>query len=321
MPARKFGVGSAIGLSLGLLFAVFPLFWMVSTSFKPNAEWIRTPPVWVSENGTVTNYLAILWPSLLLEERGGLGQYTEEGERKSKTDTDTATSTRNVVGGAAVADFLTKSAWQSIWGSIIVSVFSTILSIVVGFMAAIAIARYRFGGNITPFFILSGRMFPPIAIAIPFVVMFSAPGIEATDTYWGLILAYAAVTVPFSTWMLKSFIDELPQEIEEAAMMDGMSRWGAHLRVTVPLIKGGLIATALFIFILNWSEFLFALVLTYTNVETIPVKLSKYFSATSGQQYGIQAALACVSIVPLVIVGFFIQRHLVRGLTLGAIKR
>ena len=315
MNARKFGPGSAIGLAFGLLFAVFPLFWMVSTSFKPSNEWVTTPPVWVSENGTVTNYLVILWPSLLLEQRGGLGQYTEEGEVTAQR----AAESSSVSG--AVADFLTKSAWQSIWGSVIVSVFSTILSIVVGFMAAVAIARYRFGGNVTPFFILSGRMFPPIAIAIPFVVMFSAPGIEATDTYWGLILAYAAVTVPFSTWMLKSFIDELPQEIEEAAMMDGMSRWGAHIRVTVPLIKGGLIATALFIFILNWSEFLFALVLTYTNVETIPVKLSKYFSATSGQQYGIQAALACVSIVPLVIVGFFIQRHLVRGLTLGAIKR
>ena len=313
MPPRRLGPGSAIGLALGLIFAVFPLFWMVSTSFKPSNEWVTTPPVWVSENGTVTNYLVILWPQVLLDARGGTTQYTEEGERAQQ-----ALDEPSSVSGA-VADFLNKSAWQSIWGSVIISVCATILSLVVGFMAAIAIARYRFGGNFTPFFILSGRMFPPIAIAIPFVVMFS--GLDMTDTYYGLILAYAAVTVPFSTWMLKSFIDDLPQEVEEAAMMDGMSRWGAHLKITVPLIKGGLIATGLFIFILNWSEFLFALVLTYTNVETIPVKLSKYFSATSGQQYGIQAALACVSIVPLVIVGFFIQKHLVRGLTLGAIKR
>ncbi len=311
MPPRKFGIGSGIGLAAGLLFAVFPLFWMVSTSFKPSNEWVTTPPVWVSGDATVTNYLVILWPSVLREKRDASAQTGDTSDRQAD---------KSGVSGA-IADFLNKSAWQSIWGSVIISVLATILSLVVGFMAAIAIARYRFGGNFTPFFILSGRMFPPIAIAIPFVVMFSAPGIEATDTYWGLILAYAAVTVPFSTWMLKSFIDDLPQEIEEAAMMDGMSRWGAHLKVTVPLIKGGIIATALFIFILNWSEFLFALILTYTNVETIPVKLSKYFSATSGQQYGIQAALATVSIVPLVVVGFFIQRHLVRGLTLGAIKR
>jgi len=113
MNARKFGPGSAIGLAFGLLFAVFPLFWMVSTSFKPSNEWVTTPPVWVSENGTVTNYLVILWPSLLLEQRGGLGQYTEEGEVTAQR----AAESSSVSG--AVADFLTKSAWQSIWGSVI----------------------------------------------------------------------------------------------------------------------------------------------------------------------------------------------------------
>lgn len=310
MPPKKFTWYNGIGLTLALIFALFPVFWMVSTSFKPSNEWVKQPPVWISGNATVENYLTILWPSVLLEKRGGLTQYTEEGEQKVAETTGV---------GGAVGDILTKSAWHAIWGSIIISVFATALSIIVGLMAALSISRYRFGGNTTPFFILSGRMFPPIAIAIPFVVMFSDVG--ATDTYWGLILAYAAVTVPFSTWMLKSFIDDLPKEIEEAAMMDGLSRWMAHVKITVPLIKGGIIATTLFILILNWSEFLFALILTYTKVATIPVQLAKYFSATEGALYGVQAALATVSIVPLVIIGFFIQKHLVRGLTLGAIKR
>lgn len=312
MPARKFTWYNGIGLTAALLFAIFPVFWMVSTSFKTSNEWVTTPPTWISSHATSENYLMVLAPKMLLGKRGGLTQYTETGERREER-ADVGVS------GGAIADFFLRSAWPGIRGSVIISVFATALSIVVGLMAAISISRYRFGGNFTPFFILTGRMFPPIAIAIPFVVMFSEVG--ATDTYWGLILAYAAVTVPFSTWMLKSFIDDLPPEIEEAAMMDGMTRWGAHLKVTVPLIKGGLIATALFIFILNWSEFLFALVLTYTKVTTIPVQLSKYFSATEGALYGVQAALATVSIVPLVIIGFFIQKHLVRGLTLGAIKR
>lgn len=312
MPERKFTWYNGIGLTAALLFAIFPVFWMVSTSFKTSNEWVTSPPTWISANATAENYLMVLAPQLLLQKKGGLTQYTEEGERREER-ADVGVS------GGAIADFFLRSAWPGIRGSIIISVFATALSIVVGLMAAISISRYRFGGNFTPFFILAGRMFPPIAIAIPFVVMFSEVG--ATDTYWGLILAYAAVTVPFSTWMIKSFIDELPPEIEEAAMMDGMSRWEAHLKVTVPLIKGGLIATALFIFILNWSEFLFALVLTYTKVTTIPVQLSKYFSATEGALYGVQAALATVSIVPLVVIGFFIQKHLVRGLTLGAIKR
>jgi multiple sugar transport system permease protein len=259
----------------------------------------------------VDNYLTILAPHILLERRGGTQQHGGEGLSGSKDD---------AVSGAT-ADILNRSAWPGIKGSVIISISATILSIVVGLMAAISISRYRFGGNFTPFFILAGRMFPPIAIAIPFVIMFGPKVFDITDTYIGLILAYAAVTVPFSTWMLKSFVDDLPHEIEEAAMMDGYSRWRAHFTVTVPLIKGGIIATTLFIFILNWSEFLFALILTYTNVQTIPVTLSKYFSATEGTLYGVQAALAMVSIVPLVIVGFFIQKHLVRGLTLGAIKR
>jgi multiple sugar transport system permease protein len=313
MRNNRLTVFSGIGLLAGLLFALFPLFWMVSTSFKPSNEWVTTPPTWISGEATLDNYLTVLFPQILMERRGGLQQYSAEGDSQ-----DTRSEATSSAGGA-IADFLDNSAWPSIWGSIIISTLATALSIIVGLMAAISISRYRFGGNFTPFFILSGRMFPPIAIAIPFVVMFSEVG--ATDSYWGLILAYAAVTVPFSVWMLKSFIDDLPQEIEEAAMMDGMSRWGAHMRVTVPLIKGGLIATALFIFILNWSEFLFALILTYTEVSTIPVQLSKYFSATEGALYGVQAALATISIVPLVIIGFFIQKHLVRGLTLGAIKR
>ena len=312
MPGQRFTWYNGIGLLLALIFALFPVLWMLSTSFKPSDEWVKVPAVWVSGKPTIDNYLTVLAPEVLLEERGGLGQYDEEGNLLER-------DAGSGYAGGAMADFLTKSAWQSIYGSLILASGGTALSIIVSLMAALAIARYRFGGNFTPFFILSARMFPPAAIAVPFVIMFSDVG--ASDTYWGLILVYAAVTVPFATWMLKSFIDDLPHEIEEAAMMDGMSRWKAHLLVTVPLIKGGLVATTLFIFILNWSEFLFALVLTYNKVSSIPVQMAKYFSATEGLLYGAQAALATVSIIPLVIIGFLIQKHLVRGLTLGAIKR
>ena len=175
------------------------------------------------------------------------------------------------------------------------------------------------GNKATPLIILSGRMFPPAAIAVPFVIIFSNIGL--TDSYVGLIAIYVAVTLPFSTWMLKSFVDDLPREIEEAAMIDGLSRMRAHLTVTIPLIKGGLFATAMFIFILNWSEFMFALVLSYTNVSTIPVQLAKYVTATAGTLYGVQAALAVLAMAPLVIVGYLIQGHLARGMTFGAIKQ
>ena len=115
--------------------------------------------------------------------------------------------------------------------------------------------------------------------------------------------------------------DRIAREIEEAAMVDGRSRLGAHLTVTIPLIRGGLFATAMFIFILNWSEFMFALVLSYTSVITIPVQLAKYVTATAGTLYGVQAALAVLAMVPLAIAGFLIQSHLARGMTFGAVKR
>lgn len=129
------------------------------------------------------------------------------------------------------------------------------------------------------------------------------------------------IILPFSTWMLKSFVDDVPREIEEAAMIDGRSRLVAHLTVTIPLVRGGLLATMLFIFILNWSEFLLALVLSYSNIITIPVQLAKYVTATAGTLYGVQAALAALAMFPLIIIGFVIQRHLARGMTFGAIKR
>ncbi|AHD11912.1 carbohydrate ABC transporter permease [Phaeobacter gallaeciensis] len=276
-----------VGLALALFFAVFPIFWIVSTAFKPSTEWVAIPPVWISEQPTLDNFNAVFISQARAAE--------------------------------TAATSVSETGWRAIIGSIIISSCATALSISVGLAASLAISRYRFGGNSTPLMILSGRMFPPIAIAIPFLVMFNSIGL--IDTYLGLILCYAAFTLPFSVWMIKSFIDDLPKEIEEAAMLDGLSRIQAHVRFTIPLIRGGLISTSLFIFILNWSEFLFGLVLTAKDVVTIPVQLSKYFAATAGQLYGVQAALAVVAVLPLVVIGYFIQTHLVRGLTFGAVKR
>lgn len=274
-------------LVLALLFAAFPLFWVVMTAFKPSNEWVAVPPVWIPSMPTLENFRAVF------------------------VSQDQAASTS--------ATSVSETAWRAIRGSIIISVGATALSILIGLCTALAISRYRFGGNSTPLMILSGRMFPPIAIAIPFLVMFNSMGLS--DTHLGLILCYAAFTLPFSTWMLKSFIDDVPRDIEDAAMLDGLTRIEAHIRFTVPLIRGGLVATTLFIFVLNWSEFLYGLVLTATDVVTIPVQMGKYFTATAGQLYGVQAALAITAVLPLVIIGYFIQDHLVRGLTLGAIKR
>ena len=276
----------AVVLVIALLWALFPIFWIFMTAIKPPTDWNAVPAIWIPAEPTLINFQTLFDPT-------AIGEYGVGGVSEAATD--------------------------AVFGSILASVVATALAVGIGLAAAIGLSRYATTGKFTPLVILSGRMFPPAAIAVPFVIIFSS--VQLMDTYIGLIAIYVAVTLPFATWMLKSFVDEVPREVEEAAMVDGKSRLMAHLTVTLPLIRGGLFATTLFIFILNWSEFLFALVLSYTDIETIPVRLAKYVTATAGTLYGVQAALAVLAMVPLVIAGFLIQGHLARGMTFGAVKR
>lgn len=286
MLSRPLTLPLALLLAAALVITLFPVFWIVMTAIKPPTDWNAAPAVWLPSEPTLVNFRTLFDPT-------ALKAYGLSG--------------------------VSQPATPSMLGSILASVVATALSILIGLFAAIGLSRYATMTKATPLMILSGRMFPPAAIAVPFVIIFSVTNV--IDTYSGLIAIYVAVTLPFSTWMLKSFIDDLPREIEEAAMLDGRSRLMAHLTVTIPLVKGGLFATTMFIFILNWSEFMFALVLSYTNVTTIPVQLAKYVTATAGTLYGVQAALAVLAMLPLVIGGFMIQSHLARGMTFGAVKR
>ena len=278
---------------LSMVIAFFPIFWLISTSLKPFDEWASWPPVWVTDSPTLQNYRIVFFPELareFAEQQAGSLDYKVSG-----------------------------SAWKSFQDSAIISTFATFFSILFGTLAAYSVVRYRTGGDNYPFQFLTVRMFPPIAVVVPMVAMFSI--LRLSDTYFGLILAYTAFTLPFSIWMIRSFIEEVPPELEGAAMIHGMGPFRAFLTVTLPLIKGGLLSTALFIFILNWSEFLFALVLTSGDVVTVTVQVAKYVSASSGKLYGVQAAMGTVSTIPVILFGYIIQRHLVRGLTFGAVKR
>lgn len=278
---------------IAMVIAFFPILWLVSTSFKPFDEWASWPPVWVTENPTLQNYRIVFFPEAAREfaaEQEGSLDYKVSG-----------------------------SAWKSFQDSAIIATLATFFSVAFGTLAAYSIVRFRTGGDNYPFQFLTVRMFPPIAVVVPMVAMFSI--LKLSNTYTGLILAYTAFTLPFSIWMIRSFIEEVPAELEGAAMIHGLSQFRAFLTVTLPLIKGGVLATALFIFILNWSEFLFALVLTSGDVVTVTLQVANYVSASSGKLYGVQAAMGTISTLPVILFGYLIQRHLVRGLTFGAVKR
>jgi multiple sugar transport system permease protein len=278
---------------VAILISFFPIFWLVSTSFKPIDEWQKFPPVWISSQPTLQNYRIVFAPKAAQEfaaKQNGAISYKVSG-----------------------------SAWKAFGDSAIIAIGATILSVLFGTLAAYSIVRFHTGGDNYAFQFLTVRMFPPIAIVVPMVVLFSM--LRLSDTYVGLVLAYTAFTLPFSIWMIRSFIEEVPEELEGAALIYGMRPLDAFLKVTFPLIRGGVLATALFVFILNWSEFLFALTLTTGHVVTVTLQVANYVSASSGKLYGVQAAMGTISTLPVILFGYLIQRHLVRGLSFGAIKR
>jgi len=201
--------------------------------------------------------------------------------------------------------------------SLIIATSATVLSLVVGSLAAYALARFRTGGPNLGFWLLSQRMMPPVVLVIPMFLLFREIG--WIDTHHGLIVLYAILNLPYVIWMLKSYIDAIPIEVEESAMVDGSSRlrvlWGITLSLTMP----GIMATATFAFIFSWTEFLFAVVLTRNNTFTLPVTISGYFGS-QGSAYGQAASLAVVATAPLFLLGLLVQRHFVRGLTLGAVR-
>jgi multiple sugar transport system permease protein len=206
---------------------------------------------------------------------------------------------------------------QGLINSLIISVSATILSCLFGTLMAYSLARFNTGGQHLSFWVLSQRFLPPIAIVLPIFLNYRVLGLN--DTHLGLILAYTVFTLPVSVWMMYAYFRQMPRSLEEAALVDGCTRWAAFWKVAVPLAAPGIVAAAVFTFIACWTEFFFALVLTSRNAYTLPT-VFRAFLSFQGAQYGEASALAIVSLVPSIVLGVLVQKHLVRGLTLGAIR-
>ena len=206
---------------------------------------------------------------------------------------------------------------QGLLNSLIVASASTVLSAAMGTMMAYSLARFNTGGQHLAFWVLSQRFLPPVAIVLPLFLLFRSWGLY--DTHFGLIVAYTFMTLPLSVWMMYAYFRQLPKSLEEAALVDGLSRWQAFRMVAVPLAAPGIAATAVFVFIAVWTEFFFALILTSRYAFTLPT-VFRAFLGFQGAQYGEACALATTSLVPSIMLGILVQRHLVRGLTLGALR-
>lgn len=202
--------------------------------------------------------------------------------------------------------------------SLVVAVASTSIGMLLGVPAAYALSRIRFKGNrFLLLTILATRMIPPVAFIIPFFVVFTRVGLK--DTVAGLVIMYLTIILGFVIWMMRSYFVDIPREIEEAALVDGCNRWQTFGLVVIPLSLPGLATSAIFSFIYSWNEFLYAMVLTNRNAKTLPLGIFNWVSYEE-IKWGELTASAVLAMLPVVIFYFFVQKALVRGLTMGAVK-
>jgi multiple sugar transport system permease protein len=207
---------------------------------------------------------------------------------------------------------------QYFQNSLVTVVSSVLLSLAVAAPAAYALTRLDFKRKKdVAFYILSIRMAPAIAVVIPFFLIGSLLGI--LDTKFILVLAYFSFNIPFAVWMLKGFMADIPVEVDEAAMIDGCSRFGAFVRLILPLTANGLAATAILCLIQSWNEFTFALFLSTTSARTLPTIVTQFLTF-QGVVWGEMSAAATITTVPVVVFALMVRKHLISGLTFGATK-
>ncbi len=286
-----------------------PLLFVIHTSFKP-WEYIKEYPPKILFKPTVASYIRIFTSRTPLpagvklpeEEVAQMKWY----ERLIYKDTNEEI----VRQGDLPRRYL---------NSIIVVIGSTIITIVIGTLAAYGFSRGKLKGRDDwMFFILTTRMLPPVVVVIPIFLMFRA--LRLTDTHTGLILLYTAFNVSFAVWVMKGFIDEIPIEYEEAAMVDGYTRFQVFMKIVVPQAATGIAATAVFCFIFAWNEYAFAFLLSRKYAQTVPAWLP-YQMGVLGYDWGAAAAGTFIFLLPAMIFTIILRKHLIRGITFGAIRK
>ncbi len=307
-PARAI---RATRITLALVVcAIFliPVIWMFMTAFKPREAIIAVPP------------RVMFTPSLegfvsLFTQRSTLTRMQMERyqQRDDLTWYERIALQRGlaIIGPSQYVNRLTNS--------LIIAGGSTVLAVGLGVLSAYAFSRFRIKGEADLlFFILSTRMLPPVVVTIPIFLMYRRLGLF--DTHLGMILLYTVFNLSLSVWLLKGFIDEIPREYEEAAMVDGYSRFEAFRRIVLPQAVTGIAATTVFCLIFAWNEYAFALMLTSDRARTAPPSIPSVVG-TAGREWAATAAGSLLFLIPVVIVAFALRRYLLRGITFGAIRR
>lgn len=307
--AEPSGTQKLVAGALVILYACItslPLLWIIATGFKSPSDAIAYPPKVIFEP-TVEGYVN------LFTTRTRIPQDQLDALEPPQTWYDQIVRKDGVIITGA-----SRFAGR-FYNSVIIGFGSTALCIVLGTAAAYAFSRFKvpFKDDLL-FFILSTRMMPPIAVAIPIFLMFRQLGLS--DTHAGLILLYTAVNLSLSVWLLKGFIDEIPVEYEEAALIDGYTRFQAFYKVVLPQAATGIASTAIFCLIFAWNEYAFAVLLTSGTAQTAPPFIPTIIGV-SGQDWPAVAAGATIFLVPVMVFTILLRKHLLRGITFGAVRK
>lgn len=208
---------------------------------------------------------------------------------------------------------------RNLRNSLVVAVGSTFFSVTIGMFCAYALARYRFAGkDDVSFWILTNRMMPAVAVILPVFLIFQT--LALLDSFAGLIALYTAMQLPFVVWMLKGYFEDIPRELEEIALVDGDTWFGAFRRVVLPVMAPAITATAIFVLILSWNEYAFALFLTGTQTKTLPVSVVTFAVQTAAASWDILGAACLIISMPILLFVVAVQKQFVKGLSMGMVK-
>ena len=303
-PAVKWLAGTAV--ILYAILTLIPLAWIVATGFKSPTDAIAYPPKVLFEP-TLEGYVNLFTSRTRLDD----------ASLDALPPPDTWYE--RIVRDQGMAISGASRYGERFLNSVIIGFGSTALCMILGTMAAYAFSRFRVPlKDDLMFFILSTRMMPPIAVAIPIFLMFRQLGLS--DTHLGMILLYTAVNLSLSVWLLKGFIDEIPIEYEEAALIDGYTRFQAFRKVVLPQAATGIASTAIFCLIFAWNEYAFAVLLTSGTAQTAPPFIPTIIGV-GGRDWPAVAAGATLFLLPVMVFTIVLRKHLLRGITFGAVRK
>jgi len=297
---------SGIVVVIYALVTITPLLWIFLTGFKTSADAVAYPPKVFSQPSlegycNLFNISSRQTPEFMASLPPPQGYCAKVARERGM-----------VIAGPS------KTPGRLL-NSLVIGFGSTFLAVFLGTLAAYGLSRFRVPiKDDLLFFILSTRFMPPIAVAIPIYLMFRQLGL--LDSYIGMILLYTAVNVSLAVWLLKGFIDEIPREYEEAALVDGYTRLQAFVKTVLPQATTGIAATAVFCLIFSWNEYAFAVLLTSGNAQTMPPFIP-FIIGEGGQDWPAVAAATTLFVIPILVFTVLLRRHLLRGITFGAVRK